>query len=141
MSLRALTRLQPSSNSLQIILKNTSFPENLLKADSIVRFRVEYYQDLPLLIFNFPEPRYDFLEWLSIREIVDWEWLAQKKICIRLMLADIVFTDQFTAREFLLEVSTSTTLKNKLLKQRDWSSETWAYLDAQIQMDYDRLLG
>lgn len=97
-------RVLPSANSLDIILKNTHFPDGLLSEASQVQCRVEWTDRIPVLVFQFKSTFYDFSEPLIPAELRNSEqgWLYQQPIQLRLLLADNVITDRVTERAFLL---------------------------------------
>ena len=117
---RDVARLQPTSNSLNVILKNTFFKDSILDEGSKIRFRIDYAMNLPVIIFKFSEPYYDFVEVLKYETLagLNYEWLKQSKIVIKLVMSDSVVTDKLTTREFVLDVSGSDHLREQLHLQK-----------------------
>ena len=97
-------RVLPGANSLDIILKNTHFPDGLLDEASQAQCRVEWADGIPVLVFQFKSAFYDFSEPLLPAELKNSErgWLDQQPIQLRLLLADNVITDQVAERVFFL---------------------------------------
>ena len=116
---RDVARLQPTSNSLNVILKNTFFKDSILDEGSKIHFRIDYAMNLPVIIFKFSEPYYDFLEVLKYETLagLNYEWLNQSNIVIKLIMSDSTITDKLTTREFVLDVSESDHLKEQLRLQ------------------------
>jgi len=111
-----VARLQPTSNSLNVILKNTFFKDSILDAGLKIHFRIDYVINLPVIIFKFSEPYYDFLEVLKYETLAgsNYEWLNHSNIVIKLVISDSVVTDKLMTREFVLGVSESDHLKKQL---------------------------
>ncbi|MGV3602223.1 MAG: hypothetical protein ACO1N1_13510 [Dyadobacter fermentans] len=97
-------RVIAGANSLDIILKNTQYPDDLLAPDAPVACRIEWTAEGPVLVFGFRLPSYDFSEPLNNREQGSARpgWLHQPQITVRLLLADNVIADRVTERIFVL---------------------------------------
>lgn len=102
-------RVLPRASTLDIILKNTHFPDGLLNETNQVQCRVEWRDGLPVLVFQFKSAVHDFSEPLVPAELRNSEqgWLDQRPIQLRLLLADNVITDQVTERTFFLSKNES----------------------------------
>ena len=98
----ASIRVIAGANSLDIILKNTHYPDDLLASDAPVACRIEWTAEGPFLVFGFRLPSYDFSEPLDNREQGCPGWLHQPQITVRLLLADNVIADRVTERVFVL---------------------------------------
>lgn len=98
-------RVIPGAASLDIILKNTHFPDDLLRPGAPIECTVQWDGRIPVLIFSFTQaPASDFSEPLIPAELknADRGWLQQPRILVRLLLADSVIADRVVAREFWL---------------------------------------
>lgn len=97
-------RVLPRTDTLDIILKNTHFPDGLIDESSQVQCRVEWKNGIPVLVFQFKSAIHDFSEPLVPSELRNNErgWLDQQPIQLRLLLADNVITDRVTERAFFL---------------------------------------
>ena len=115
-----VARLQPTSNSLNVILKNTFFKDSILDEGPKIHFRIDYAMNLPVVIFKFSEPYYDFVEVLKYETLagLNYEWLNHSNIVIKLIMSDSTITDKLTIREFILDVSESNHLKEQLHLQK-----------------------
>ncbi len=97
-------RVLPRANTLDIILKNTHFPDGLLSETDRIQCRAEWKDGIPVLVFQFKSAVHDFSEPLVPAELKNSEqgWLDRQPIQLRLLLADSVITDQVTERTFFL---------------------------------------
>ena len=113
-------RALPRAATLDILLKNTHFPDGLLAREAPIECRVEWDEKVPVLVFAFQLASYDFSEPLLPAELrkADQGWLDQQPIQIRLLLADNVITDHVTERLFLLPVPVSDQIR-KVFKLAD----------------------
>lgn len=102
-------RILPNATTLDIILKNTHFPDELMAPDAPIQCRIEWAENTPVLVFAFKLPSYDLREPLLPGEFQkgDRGWLQQRSIRIRLLLADSVITDRIVERAFVLTGSES----------------------------------
>ncbi|CAG4999989.1 hypothetical protein DYBT9275_02361 [Dyadobacter sp. CECT 9275] len=118
-----ITRLQPTSDSLNVLLKNTHFKDNLLDSGSKIGLQIKYHENLPILIFSFHERYYDFLEVID-HKILNGShaWLDNAHLTITLVLADPVITDQVSSRIFRLDVQESQRLRERLREQEGMES-------------------
>ena len=111
-----VARLQPTPESLHVILKSTNFKDDILASGEKIKFRLGYRTQIPVLVFRFPEPSYDFLQILTPDTI--WakgdNWLNQNPVIITLMISDPVITDQFSTMSFAIDVDEVKNLKNSL---------------------------
>lgn len=116
-----VTRLQPTPNSLNIILKNTHFKDEILATGSKIHFRIAYSTNIPVLIFKFPEPYYDFLQVLSPAQMTgsNQEWLNKSPVLINLVISNTVIADCLSTRAFSLDFAESENLKAILNAQKD----------------------
>jgi len=107
-------RVLPRASTLDIILKNTHFPDGLL--DEPIRFRVEWQNGFPVLVFQFKSASYDFSEPIIPAELKKGEtgWLQQPTVSIRLLLADNVVTDQVAEQRFTLDAHEAGKIKSSL---------------------------
>lgn len=110
-------RILPRATTLDIILKNTHFPDDLLNETSPIQCRVDWKDDVPFLVFQFKSPVYDFSEPLIPAELKNTEqgWLQEPAIIIRLVLANNVIADYVTERAFVLSENDSQRV-NEILK-------------------------
>lgn len=106
-------RVLPGTTTLDVILKNTHFPDGLLHETSQIQCRVECTDGIPVLVFQFQSAVHDFSEPLVPAELRDSErgWLDQQLIQVRLLLADNVITDQVTERAFFLAKNESVEIR------------------------------
>lgn len=111
-----VARLQPTPESLNIILKSTNFKEDVLASGEKIKFRLDYRTQIPVLVFRFPEPYYDFLQILTPDTISakGEEWLNQNPVIITLMISDPVITDQLSTMSFIVGEDEVKNLKNSL---------------------------
>ena len=95
-------RVLPRASTLDIILKNTHFPDGLLSEP--IQLRIEWMDGMPVLVFQFKSASYDFREPLDPAELENGErgWLQQPTLTVRLLLADNVVSDQVTEQRFPL---------------------------------------
>lgn len=95
-------RVLPGAATLDIILKNTHFPDGLL--DQPIQLRVEWQDGIPVLAFQFQSASYDFSEPLVPADLKNGErgWLQQLRLTVRLLLADNVVSDQVAEQKFSL---------------------------------------
>lgn len=91
-------RVLPGAVTLDIILKNTHFPDELLAPDAPILCSVECNAGIVVLVFQFKSPAYDFSEPMLSAEFQNSEpgWLQQERIRIRLLLANSIITDCIT---------------------------------------------
>ncbi|MGG7661847.1 hypothetical protein [Dyadobacter sp. BHUBP1] len=109
-------RVLPRPHTLDIILKNTHFPDGLLSETNQIQCHVEWTHGIPVLVFQFKSAVHDFGEPLVPAELRNSEqgWLDQQPIQVRLLLADNVITDQVTERTFLLAKNESNEIRKAL---------------------------
>ena len=109
-------RMLPGAITLDIILKNTHFPDDLLAEAAPIQCIVEWKDGIAVLVFQFKSPFYDFSEPLLPAEFQNSErgWLQQQRINIRLLLADNVITDQVTERVSFLSENDSDQIRRIL---------------------------
>ena len=107
-------RVLPGAATLDIILKNTHFPDGLL--DEAIRFFVEWRDGVPVLVFQFKSASYDFSEPLIPAELKNGEtgWLQHPIVSIRLLLADTVISDQVAEQRFTLANHEAGKIKSSL---------------------------
>ena len=112
------TRVIPTENSLNIILKNTHFKEDLLAEKQKISLHIDYSNPEPILSVAFQEPFYDFQEKLTSGDFLKERgvWLKSYNIMIRLILADSVIGDEVSTRTFVLNSEESSKLKAALEK-------------------------
>lgn len=112
-------RVLPSANTLDIILKNTHFPDDLLSEASQVQCLVEWTDRIPVLVFQFKSTFYDFNEPLIPAELENSErgWLQQPSVTVRLLLSDNVVTDQLDERVFVLSRNESDKIKKIFIRE------------------------
>ena len=113
------TRLIPSGNSLNIILKNTHFKDDLLDENRRIMLKVEYNDTDPILSVEFQESLYDFQEVLKSGDFLGDRglWLKSDNLVIKLTLADSVISDKVSTRSFTLDAEESQKLKALLNRQ------------------------
>lgn len=116
-----VARIQPTTDALNIILKNTHFQDDVLGQASNIRFRIDYTASIPVLIFRFHEPFYDFLLVLSKETAggVDHEWINKDPVLIRMVISDTVVTDRLSTVEFQLDESERTLLRDNIKQQQE----------------------
>ena len=116
-----VARLQPTSDSLNVILKNTHFEDDILAIGSKIRFDIDYTKQLPVLTFKFPEPYYDFALVLSLKlfSASNPEWLSKNLVVIKLVISDPVITDKLSTLSFSLDPLESKNLRAKLNAQKE----------------------
>ncbi|GGN04611.1 hypothetical protein GCM10010967_44480 [Dyadobacter beijingensis] len=112
-------RIVPGHASLDMILKNTHFPDELLAPDAPIRCSLQWDGPTPVLVFAFKTPAYDFSEPLPAEQLAAaaQDLLNQPQIKVRLLLADSVIADQVAARNFVLSDADSTAIRKALLTQ------------------------
>ena len=112
------TRLIPSDNSLNIILKNTHFKDDLLAENRRINLHIDYSNPDPILSVEFQEPFYDFQEKLTSSDFLEDRslWLKSDNVVIKLILADSVIGDKVSTRKFILDSEASRKLKSALEK-------------------------
>ncbi|MET7257597.1 hypothetical protein [Dyadobacter fermentans] len=112
-------RVLTSANTLDIILKNTHFPDDLLSEASQVQCLVEWTDRIPVLVFQFKSTFYDFNEPLIPAELENSErgWLQQPSVTVRLLLSDNVVTDQLDERVFVLSRNESDKIKKIFIRE------------------------
>ena len=137
-----ITRLQPTLDSLNVILKNTHFRDGILDAVNKVQFSVDYALELPLLVFKFSEPYYDFLEILKFENFagINQEWLEKEQILIKLISSDVSIADKLTTREFLLSIDESVHLRNHMHIQKQLSQTQIREREDDIYLNYNQFL-
>lgn len=91
-------RVLPGTDTLDIILKNTHFPDDLLSEN--VECHLRWEEGTPVFVFQFKQAAYDFSEPLVPAELKGGErgWLQQPAITVRLLLADSVIADKISQR-------------------------------------------
>ncbi len=111
-----VARLQPAPDALHVILKNTHFKDDILATDSKIHFRMDHSAPLPVLVFRFGEPYYDFLQILTpgILAQANLEWLTKNPVIVKLILSDTVVTDRLSTRSFALDPVESERLRANL---------------------------
>lgn len=109
-------RVLPGAATLDIILKNTHFPDDLLADTSQTQCQVKWKERIPVLTFHFKSPVYDFSEPLVPAELKNAEpgWVDQPRVIVRLLLANTTIADDVTEREFVLSKDDSRSLKEVL---------------------------
>jgi|GEM_PF-2556728 len=114
-----VVRLQPTSDSLNVILKNTHFKDDMLAVNSKIQLRIDYTSNIPILIFKFDQRFYDFLCVLNPKSLAlsNQEWLNKNPVVIRLVLSDTVFADHLSIRIFPLDPTESKQLEVALSTQ------------------------
>jgi len=137
-----ITRLQPTPDSLNVILKNTHFRDGILDAVNKVQLSVDYALELPLLVFKFSEPYYDFLEILKFENFagINQEWLEKEQILIKLISSDVSIADKLTTREFLLSIDASVHLRNHMHIQKQLSQTQIREREDDIYLNYNEFL-
>ncbi|MCF2443781.1 hypothetical protein L0657_07420 [Dyadobacter sp. CY345] len=107
------TRLIPSENSLNVILKNTHFKDDLLDEIKTVTVQIDFNHEAPIISVAFQEPFYDFEEILRKGDYSGDRgiWLKSDNLVIKLMLADSVFGDKISSRSFTFNAEESKKLK------------------------------
>ena len=112
-------RVLPRANTLDIILKNTHFPDGLLDGTDQIHYRVEWQDGIPVLVFQFKSTFYDFNEPLIPAELENSErgWLQQPSVTVRLLLSDNVVTDQLDERVFVLSRNESDKIKKIFIRE------------------------
>jgi len=114
------TRLMPTANSINIILKNTHFPDDALQNTHGIKLKVRNISGIPVLIFRFANSSYDFPEPLNYYRLKNSEngWLDKDEIVVKLQLADAVISDQMYEREFTLSASESEAIRSSFEQQK-----------------------
>lgn len=114
-------RVLPGTDTLDIILKNTHFPDDLLSEN--VECHLRWEEGTPVLVFQFNQAAYDFSEPLVPAELKGGErdWLQPRLIQTRLLLADNVVTDQVTARTFFLTMQESDEIRKVFEQTNTWT--------------------
>jgi hypothetical protein len=137
-----VARLQPMPDSLNVILKNTYFKDGILESGSLIKIRVDYVMDIPLLVFKFQEPYYDFLQILKNEKSIlsNQEWLNKDQISIKLVISDPVITDRLTYREFILSVAESSRLKEQLDLQQHIPGEQIGEIENYVHSRKEKFL-
>ena len=137
-----VSRLQPTSHSLNVILKNTFFRDNILDKQEKIVCKVDYRLNIPVLIFKFSEPYYDFMEVLEYEIVagLNQEWMGKENIAVKLILADSVITDQLTSREFIFSAYESDDLRKQLLLQKLLSHQQIEEMVASVYENANKLL-
>lgn len=99
-------RVLPGTDTLDIILKNTHFPDDLLSEN--VECHLSWEEGTPVLVFQFKQAAYDFSEPLLASDLKNSErgWLQQPAITVRLLLADSVIADKISQRTFSCKINT-----------------------------------
>jgi len=138
-----IARLQPTSDSLNVILRNTHFPDHILEKDSDITIVVDFVMDLPVLVIKFPQPYYNFLEILGTQllESETQEWVYKEKIVIKLVLSDTVFTDRLTTKRFTLEITESEKLRKQLFLLKQMEPEQVQDAKDHVYANLNRFLG
>jgi hypothetical protein len=110
-----VSRLRPTSDSLNVILKNTHFRDDILSNNAAIKLRVDHSLKVPVLVFKFPESFYDFVQILGadFKQDKNLNWLNKKPIIIKLILSDPVVTDLLSEFVFTIEEE-GQILKDKL---------------------------
>ena len=113
------TRLIPTDNSLNIILKNTHFKDDLLNEKHRIMLKIDYNDADVILSLEFQEPFYDFQEMLKPSDFLEERklWLKSDNLVIKLILADSVIGDKVSIRSFTLDTKESQKLKALLSKR------------------------
>ena len=111
-----VARLQPTPDSLNVILRNTHFKDDILAAKSAIHFRIDHTTKIPVMVFKFPSPYYDFIQILSFPILTDTnlEWLNKNPAVIKLIMSDTVITDRLSTRLFFLTPDESEQLRDTL---------------------------
>jgi hypothetical protein len=97
-----IARLQHTTKSLNVILKNTHFKDDILTNGSKIKLRIDFSTKLPVLVFRFDEPYFDFVQVIVPQTV--HEWLYKYPIVIKLVLADSVITDQLSSSSFIIHL-------------------------------------
>ncbi|TDE17160.1 hypothetical protein [Dyadobacter psychrotolerans] len=135
-------RLQPTSDSLNIILKNTNFPDNILDEAAKINLEIKYYSGLTLLFLKFSQPYHDFFEILTYQGFrgSQMDWLDKNPVIIKLVMSDTVITDKLTTREFELDTDESIVLRTNLIAQKSLTQEQIKYAEEYIYSNLDKFL-
>jgi len=110
-------RLIPTAHSLDIILKNTNFKDDLLDDNQQVTFKIDYTNENVMLSVSFKEPYYDFEVLLNKKDYPRERnlWLACSNIVIKLVLAQAVISDKATTRLLVLDFEESEKMRSVLM--------------------------
>lgn len=111
-----IVRLQPTPNALKVILKNTHFRDGVLSDGGKIKFRVDFTHALPVLIFKFPEPFYDFIQILTAAVLAGTgaAWLDKYPAVITVVISDTIITDQLSSLNFQLRREESDHMKRHM---------------------------
>ena len=137
-SLQDVARLQPASDALNIILKNTHFKDDILAEKAKIHLRIDYSMTIPILVFTFSEPFYDFWEVVKLETLTtsNEEWLNKSNIIIKLIMSETVITDRLSTREFILSESETNTLREEMIKQKSFSAFELETIEAKILSNF-----
>lgn len=130
-------RLQPSSDSLNIILKNTHFSDDILSDSQKVKLYIDYRYPLAVAVLSFAAPFYDFILplRLSSTNAATSSWLNQTCLAIKLVLADPVITDRLSTLTFRLDSVESEKLRVHIKAQENLSPVKLNEIENQIYAD------
>lgn len=138
-----IARLQPTRDTLNVILKNTHFRDDTLSENSKIRLRIDYSTSLPILVFRFDQPYYDFLQILTPAVLVgpNIEWINRNPVVIKLVLSETVMTDRLSERRFYLGPTEAEQLRVCLTSMKNSSPTELRKTEEFIYLNYGRLLG
>ena len=117
-----VARLQPTAVSLNVILKNTYFKDDILADGERIKLRIDYAAEMPFLVFKFPEPFYDFIQILSQQTITDLDWVHKNPVVVKLVMPDSVITDHLSTHSFTVGPEESVRLISSLTNLKKISS-------------------
>lgn len=109
-----IARLQSTPNALNVVLKNTHFRDGILSDPSKIKVQVSDAHALPVLIVQFPEPYYDFIQVLNPIVLIGAEWLDKTPVTITMVISDTVITDELTSVSFYLKTEEVNSLKKQM---------------------------
>ncbi len=137
-----VARLQPTHDTLNIILKNTHFKDDILTADSQIQLRIDCTAGIPVLIFKFPEPYYDFLQIFNFTMLSggNQEWLDKNPVIIKLVMSDTVITDRLSSLSFSLDPVESENLRISINEQKALSLSEFEKREKDVYSNVNKFL-
>ncbi len=127
-----IARLQPTPHALNVVLKNTHFRDGILSDPSKIKVQVIDAHALPILIVEFAEPYYDFIQVLTPTVLFGAEWLDKTPVTIRLVISDTVITDTLTSASFYLNTEEVDSLKKQTENMQHLSPNEICQLEERI---------
>jgi hypothetical protein len=112
-----IVRLQPSLDSLKVILRNTHFRNDILEEPAKIALHIDHHHAIPVIVVRFAEPYYDFIAPLRLPSSEKQAWFYCPVITIKLILSDSVISDQLSTRIFRLGIEESDVLRTSMEAQ------------------------